>query len=98
MFSNVAEEALVELKSQGVRKRDEKLIRKTQSNPVTHLVSPDLEKCLVRSSSFEEDSKLSESSCAVSTTKPTYSEESNHKTSDADSIGNVFENLYKSVF
>ena len=29
MFSNVAEEALVELKSQGVRKRDEKLIRKT---------------------------------------------------------------------
>ena len=98
MFSNVAEEALVELKSQGVRKRDEKLIRKTQSNPVTHLVSPDLEKRLVRSSSFEEDSKLSESSCAVSTTKPTYSEESNHKTSDADSIGNVFENLYKSVF
>ena len=61
-------------------------------------MSPDLEKRLVRSSSFEEDSKLSESSCAVSTTKPTYSEESNHKTSDADSIANVFEDLYKSVF
>ena len=53
---------------------------------------------LVRGSSFDDDSKLSESSCAVSTTKPTYSEESNHKTSDADSIANVFEDLYKSVF
>ena len=65
---------------------------------MTHLVSPDLEIRLVRGSSFDDDSKLSESSCAVSTTKPTYSEESNHKTSDADSIANVFEDLYKSVF
>ena len=65
LFSVAAEEALEELKTTGIRKRDEKLIRKVKSSPA----SPDTGKMVLSEKvNFQEKltvSKVSELSCST---------------------------------